>query len=65
MPFAVHFFCFNRCWGPLNQATATAAAAEGPPETAAAMAALRAMGGPDVLLDVHQDEHQPWVQTLT
>jgi murein tripeptide amidase MpaA len=46
----------NECWGGLNGAGLWDRKA---PETEAAIAALQSIGGPDILLDVHQDEEKP------
>ena len=52
----------NRCWGALNGvAPGLGQSAPPAPETAAAIAAMRRLGGPDVMLDVHQDEEKPYV----
>ena len=47
----------NECWGGLNGVGAWRRKA---PETEAAMKAMQSIGGPDILLDIHQDETRPY-----
>jgi len=46
----------NECWGGLNGVGTWRRKA---PETEAAIKAMQSIGGPDILLDVHQDETKP------
>jgi murein tripeptide amidase MpaA len=46
----------NECWGGLNGVGSWKRKA---PETEAAMKAMQSIGGPDILLDIHQDETRP------
>ena len=51
----------NRCWGALNGVSGRGQSTPAAPETAAAIDAMRRLGGPDLLLDVHGDEEKPYV----
>jgi len=52
----------NRCWGRLHGLPAPQGQTTPPaPEVEAMVGAMKGVGGPDVMLDIHQDEEKPYV----
>ncbi|GMH93984.1 hypothetical protein TL16_g12775 [Triparma laevis f. inornata] len=51
----------NRCWGILHGLTAPGQSDPPAPEVVAMTNAMKEIGGPDLMLDIHQDEEKPYV----
>jgi hypothetical protein len=49
----------NRCWGGLHGMTALGQSDPKAPEVEAMIKGMQSLGGPDVMLDIHQDEEKP------
>merc|ERR1712118_318143 len=50
----------NRCWGSFHGLAAPGHTEEQAPETAAIKRTMQALGGPDLMLDIHQDEEKAY-----
>ena len=51
----------NRCWGRLHGLTAPGQTEPPAVEVESMIAGMRALGGVDLMLDIHQDEEKPYV----
>ncbi|GMH83355.1 hypothetical protein TrST_g4355 [Triparma strigata] len=51
----------NRCWGIIHNTTAPGQTTPPAPEVVAMTSAMISLDGPDLMLDIHQDEEKPYV----